>query len=98
MVRFEAEPTQDPAVRDAVSDYFRRHPEDLLEDGTRPTVLLLAPDEEDSTSFRQFLWRTLLTVVIFTVIAVLTQSVIDKIGKQTSLHQGSQLTKVPFLF
>ena len=84
MVRFETEPTHDPAVSDAISDYFRRHPEGLLEDGSRPTVLLLAPEEDDNGTFRQFLWRTLLTVAIFAFIAVLTQSVFDKIGILTS--------------
>ena len=84
MVRFEAEPIHDTAVRDAISDYFCSHPEDLLEDGSRPTVLLLAPEEDDSGSFMQFLWRTLLTVAIFTFIAVLTQSVFDKIGMLTA--------------
>ena len=84
MVRFEAEPVHDSAVSDAISDYFRSHPEDLMEDGSRPTVLLLAPEEDDSGSFRQFLWRTLLTVAIFTLIAVFTQSVFDKIGMLTS--------------
>ena len=84
MVRFEAKPVHDAAVSDAISDYFRSHPEDLLEDGSRATVLLLAPEEDDNGSFRQFLWRTLLTVAIFTFIAVLTQSVYDKIGILTS--------------
>ena len=84
MVRFEAEPIHDPAVSDTISDYFRRHPEDLLEDGSRPMVLLLAPEKDDNGSFRQFLWRTLLTVAIFALAAVLTQSVFDKIGMLTS--------------
>ncbi len=84
MVKFEAEPVHDPAVSDAISDYFSSHPEDLLEDSGRPMVLLLAPEEDGNGSFRQFLWRTLLTVAIFTLVAVLTQSVFDKIGMLAS--------------
>ena len=84
MVKVEAEPGHDPAVSDAISDYFNSHPEDLLEDGSRPMVLLLAPEEDDNGSFRQFLWKTLLTVAIFVLVAVLTQSVFDKIGMLTS--------------
>ena len=84
MVRFESEPANDSAVSDAISDYFRSHPEDLMEDGSRPTVLLLAPEEDDNGSFRHFLWRTLFTVAIFAIIAVFIQSVFDKIGMLTS--------------
>ena len=73
MVKVEAEPGHDPAVSDAISDYFNSHPEDLLEDGSRPMVLLLAPEEDDNGSFRQFLWKTLLTVAIFVLVAVLTK-------------------------
>ena len=84
MVRFESEPDHDSAVSDAISDYFRRNPEDLMEDGSRPTVLLLAPEENGSGTFRQSLWWTLITVAIFAVIAVFIQSVFDKIGMLTS--------------
>ena len=84
MVRFESEPAHDSAVSDAISDYFRRNPEDLMEDGSRPTVLLLAREKNDVGTFRQFLWWTLITVAIFAVIAVFIQSVLDKIGMLTS--------------
>ena len=65
MVKVESEPDQDPAINDAIDDFFNSHPEELLEDGSRPRVLLLAPKEDDSGSFRQFLWKTILTVAIF---------------------------------
>ena len=84
MVRFESDPDNDSAVSEAISDYFRRNPEDLMEDGSRPTVLLLAREKNDAGTFRQFLWWTLITVAIFAVIAVFFQSVLDKIGMLTS--------------
>ena len=84
MVKVESEPDQDPAINDAIDDFFNSHPEELLEDGSRPRVLLLAPKEDDSGSFRQFLWKTILTVAIFAIATVLTQSVYDKVGMFTS--------------
>ena len=84
MVRFESDPDNDSAVSEAITDYFCRNPEDLMEDGSRPTVLLLAREKNDAGTFRQFLWWTLITVAIFAVIAVFFQSVIDKIGMLTS--------------
>ena len=84
MVKVEAQPDHDPAINDAISDYFNSHPEELLEDCSRPMVLLLTPEEDDSGSFRQFLWKTILTVAIFALATVLTQSVYDKIGMLTS--------------
>ena len=84
MVKVESEPDQDPAINDAIDDLFNSHPEELLEDGSRPRVLLLAPKEDDSGSFRQFLWKTILTVAIFALATVLTQSVYDKISMFTS--------------
>ena len=64
MVRFESDPDNDSAVSEAITDYFRRNPEDLMEDGSRPTVLLLAREKSDAGTFRQFLWWTLITVAI----------------------------------
>ena len=84
MVRFESNPDNDSAVSEAITEYFLRNPGDLMEDGSRPTVLLLAREKSDAGTFRQFLWWTLIAVAIFAIIAVFIQSVFDKIGMLTS--------------
>ena len=88
-------PDQDPSVNQEVDNFFNDHPEELLEDGSRPHVLLLAPDDG---SFIGFLWNTIWMFTVFTIATVLTQSVYDILGMFTTQRLTIDLIKFHFQF